>query len=94
MGACVGLAMIKGGDMSDMYPSTFSKEEIQRTAEQKFLKYGDDAFAEAAREISALNARGEFSLAGSWVMVCHRIRKLQALNDHEGSLDKNLTLSE
>ena len=92
MGACVGLAMIKGGDMSDMYPSTFPREEIQRAAEQKILKHGDGAFAEAAKEISALTARGDFSLAGSWVMVCQRIRKLQALNTYEGALDKNVTL--
>ena len=66
-------------------PSTFSREEIERTADQKFLKYGDDAFAEAAKEISALNGRGDFSAAESWVMVCHRIRKLQALNTYEGA---------
>ena len=39
--------------MSDMYPSTFPGEEIQRPAEQKILKHGDNAFAEAEKEISA-----------------------------------------
>jgi hypothetical protein len=67
--------------MSEIYPTTYSKEEIQRHAEVKILKHGDDAFAEAEKEISTLNAHGDFSLAGSWVLVCQRIRKLQALND-------------
>ena len=80
--------------MSEMYPTTLSKGEIQRAAEELILKHGDDASAEAAKEINASNSRGDFSLAGSWVMVCQRIRKLQTLNDHEGSLDKNVTLSE
>ena len=52
--------------MSEMYPTTLSKEEIQSAADEIILKHGDDAFAEAAKEISALNSRGDFSLAGSW----------------------------
>ena len=67
--------------MSDIYTTTLSEEEIQLSAEEKILKHGDDAFAEAEKEISTLNARGDFTLAGSWVLVCQRIRKLQALND-------------
>lgn len=59
----------------------FSDEEIQLAAEEKILEHGDDAFAEAQKEIRALNARGEFSLAGSWVLVCQRIGKLQAVTN-------------
>ena len=67
--------------MSEIYTSTFSEEEIQLAAEEKILKHGDDAFAEAEKEIGTLNSRGDFTLAGSWVLVCRRIRKLQTLND-------------
>jgi hypothetical protein len=92
--ACVttylsGELMKQRGDMSqfyttifseEIYTTTLSEENIQLIAEEKILKHGDDAFAAAAKEISALNARGDFSLAGSWVLVCRRIRELQALN--------------
>ena len=61
---------------------TLSEKEIQLAAEEKILKHGADAFAEAEIEISTLNARGEFSRAGSWMLVCQRIRKLQAFNDY------------
>ncbi len=80
--------------MDEMYPTTLSEKKIQHLAEEKILKHGDDAFAEAAKEISALNSRGNFSLAGSWFLVCRRIRELQALNDYGGALNKNVTLSE
>ncbi len=70
------------GDMDEMYPTPLSEKEIQHAAEEIVLKHGDDAFAEAAKEINASNSRGNFSLAGSWVLVCQRIRKLQALNPH------------
>jgi len=71
-----------------------SKEEIQRAAVEIILKHGDDAFPEAAKEITASNSRGDFTLAGSWVLVCRRIKELQALNDYGGTLKKNVTLSE
>jgi hypothetical protein len=80
--------------MDEMYPTTMSEKRIQHLAEEKILKHGDDSFAEAAKEISALNSRGNFSLAGSWFLVCRRIRELQALNDYGGALKKNVTLSE
>ena len=70
----------QGSDMSDIYAPALSETEIQLVAEEKILKHGDDAFAEAENEISTLNARGEFSRAGSWMLVCQRIRKLQSLN--------------
>ncbi len=82
------------GDMSEMYPTTLSEKDIQHAAEEIILKHGGDALAEAAKEINASNSRGDFSLAGSWVLVCQRIRKLQALNDYGGALKKNVTLSE
>ena len=81
----------QGGDMREMYPTTLSKEGIRRAAEEIILKHGDDAFAEAAKEISALNSRGDFSLAGSWFLVCRRIKELQALNSYRGALNKNVT---
>ena len=55
--------------MDEMYPTTLSEKKIQHLAEEKILKHGDDAFAEAAKEINASNSRGNFSLAGSWVLV-------------------------
>ena len=67
--------------MSEIYTTTISKEWIQLAAEEKILKHGDDAFAQAEKEISASNSLGDFTLGGSWVLVCQRIRKLQALND-------------
>jgi hypothetical protein len=73
------------GDMSQFYTTIFSEEEIQLSAEEKILNHGDDALAEAEKKISTLNARGDFSLAGSWVLVCQRIRNLQALN-HDAPL--------
>ncbi len=69
--------IMQEGDMDEMYPTTLSEKKIQHLAEEKILKHGDDAFAEAAKEISALNSRGNFSLAGSWFLVCRRIRELQ-----------------
>ena len=84
----------QGGDMSEMCPTALSKEEIQRAAVEMILRHGDDAFAEAAKEISASNARGDFTLAGSWVLVCRRIKKLQALNDYGSALNEDVTLSE
>jgi hypothetical protein len=84
----------QGGDMSEMYPTTLSEKDIQHAAEEIILKHGDDAFAEAAKEINASNSRGDFSLAGSWVLVCQQIRKLQALNDYGGALKTNVALSE
>jgi hypothetical protein len=68
----------QGGDMSEMYPTTMSEKKIQHAAEEIILKHGDDAFAEAAKEINASNSRGNFSLAGSWVLVCRRIRDPKA----------------
>ena len=80
--------------MSEMYPTTLSKEEIQRIAEEMVLKHSADAFAEASKEISALNSRGDFSLSGSWVLVCRRIRELQKLKNYGDTLNKRGTLSE
>ena len=60
-----------------MYPTTLSEDDIQHIAEEILLKHGDNAFAEASKEFSASNARGDFFLAGSWVLVCQQIRKLQ-----------------
>jgi hypothetical protein len=78
------------GDMSEMYPTTLSEKEIQRAAEEIVLKHGDDAFAEAAKEINASNSRGNFTRAGSWVLVCQRIRELQVLDDSGSAPDKNV----
>lgn len=69
----------------EIHTTTLSKEEMLLIAEEKIQTHGDDALAEAEKEISTLNARGDFSLAGSWVLVCQRIRKLQALN-HDAPL--------
>ncbi len=77
--------------MSDMYPTTLSKEEIQRTAKEMILKHGDDAFAEATNEISDSNSRGDFCLAGLWVLVCQRICRLQTLDDH-GDVTKKISV--
>ena len=79
--------------MSEMYPTTYSEEEIHLAAEEIILKHGDGAFAEAEKEIGELNAHGDFSLSGSWVLVCRRIRELQALNEHRGGLNENVILS-
>ena len=67
-----------GGDMSDMYPTTFLDEQVQLTARGIIRSHGDDAFAEATKQINECNARGDFSTAESWVIVCRRIRELQA----------------
>ncbi len=80
--------------MSEMDPTGLSQEQIQRTAEELILRHGDNALAEAAKEISTSNSRGDFSLSGSWVLVSQRIRQLQALNDYGGALNDNVTLSE
>ena len=93
--ACLFGELIKrGSDMSEMYPTTLSKEEIQHNAEEMVLKHGDDAFAEASKEISALNYRGDFSLSCSWVLVCRRIREIQKLKNYGDTLNKRGTLSE
>ena len=69
----------QAGDMDEMYRTTLSEKEIQHAAEEIILKHGGDALAEAAKEINASNSRGNFSLSGSWFLVCRRIRELQAL---------------
>ena len=68
----------------------FSEKEIQSAAEEKIFEHGDDAMAEAQKKIRDLNARGEFSLAGAWVLVCQRIRELQAIL--EGKPDRSAVL--
>jgi hypothetical protein len=75
--------------LGEMYPTTLSKEEIPRATEAMILKHGDDAFAEATKEISASNSRGDFCLAGLWVLVCQRINNIHALNDHGGNTKKD-----
>ena len=76
-----------------MYSTLVSEEDIHRVAEEIILNHGDSAFTEAEKEIGALNSRGDFSLSGSWVLVCRRIRELQAINEHRGGLNENVTLS-
>ncbi len=76
-----------------MYSTLVSEEDIHRVAEEIILKHGDSAFTEAEKEIGVLNARGDFSLSGSWVLVCRRIRELQVINEHRGGLNENVTLS-
>ena len=80
--------------MDEMYPTTLSEEDIQHIAEEMFLKHGDNAFAEASKEISVSNSRGDFSRAGSWVLVCQWIRKLQVHDDVEIFGDKTVMPSE
>jgi len=64
--------------MSDVYPTKFLEEQIQFTAREIIRDHGNDAFAEATKQINACNSRGDFSTAESWVIVCRRIRELQA----------------
>ena len=75
--------------MSDIYSNNLSRQDIQRIAEELILKHGDGALAEAEKEISTSNARGNFTLSGSWVLVCQRIRQMQIVDDFDGAGNDN-----
>lgn len=80
--------------MSDIYPTQLLEEQIQPTASELIRDHGDGAFAEAAKQINACNARGDFSAAESWVIVCGRIHELQTRSGYDAALVKSKTLSE
>ena len=63
--------------MSDMYPTKAFEQQVLLTADNIIRDHGREAFAVAQRQIAACNARGEFSIAESWVAICRRIRELQ-----------------
>ena len=76
--------------MNDFYPEKLSEEEIHRTAEELLLTYGDNALAQAEKEIRLSNSRGLFTLSGSWVRVCQRIRQMQARDSYQDVLLEQL----
>jgi hypothetical protein len=43
-----------------------SNEAIERAAEALIQQQGERALYEAARQVSALNSQGLYSLAGTW----------------------------
>jgi hypothetical protein len=50
-----------------------SNEAIERAAEVLIQQQGERALSEAARQVSALNSRGFYSLAGTWQRIRHKI---------------------
>ena len=80
--------------MDDLHRNRLSEQEIEDAAQDLIFKYGINALAEAQKEISLCNARGNFTLSGSWVRVCQRIRRMQVVNGYEDALNGNITLSE
>ena len=64
--------------MNEMYLIGFVPEQIQPAADEIIHDHGDNAFAVAQKQINACNSRGDFSTAESWVIICRRIRELQA----------------
>ena len=63
--------------MSDVYTTKLLSEQVHLTAHEIIRDHGDDAFHVAQKQISACNARGDFSAAETWVIICRQIRELQ-----------------
>ena len=63
--------------MSDMNSSSPFSDPMQPSASEIIRVYGDEAFNVAQKQISACNARGDFSAAEVWVVICRQIRETQ-----------------
>jgi len=77
--------------MDDFYPNSLSEHDIEHAAHELILKHGQNALAEAEKEIRVSNGRGNFTLSGSWVRVCSRIRQLQGVNGFDGAVNDRIT---
>lgn len=80
--------------MDDFYSDGLSEQEIKDAAQDLIVKYGENAVAEAQKEIRVSNARGNFTLSGSWVRVCQRIRQLQVVNGYKNGVHEHQSLSD
>ena len=80
--------------MDEIYSDGLSEREIEDRAQDLIIEYGENALAEAQKEISLSNARGNFTLSGSWVRVCQRIRLLQDVNGYKDGVNGHPMLSD
>ena len=58
-----------------------SNESIEPAAEALMREHGAAAVSEAARQVSALNSKGFYSLAATWQQIRHKIVERQQLEE-------------
>ena len=61
------------------YP--LSSEAIELAAEAFIREHGAQALSEAARQVSALNSKGFYTLAATWQQIHHKIVERQQLEE-------------
>ena len=64
-----------------MRESFKARLQAGRAADGCFLEHGAQALSEAARQVSALNSKGFYTLAATWQQIRHKIVERQQLEE-------------